>query len=132
MNEMAMVTSEFLGSKFLEPSAISGDSVNEEIFRDLAAAFVDFCTTRRLSFRVKTQLSEMLHVIEQKIKMARIDMGGNFDEDLRQILEDKAISNAANKWKNKMKRSKVGSFGVSLDIPCDQMKYQKILCKKIM
>nr|AAT47836.1 inositol 1,4,5-triphosphate receptor [Oikopleura dioica] len=127
MNEMAMVTSEFLGSKFLEPSAISGDSVNEEIFRDLAAAFVDFCTIRRLSFRVKTQLSEMLHVIEQKIKMARIDMGGSFDQDLRQLLEDKAISNAANKWKNKMKRSKIGSTGLSLDAPCDQMKYQKIL-----
>lgn len=50
---MAKVIREFLASKFWDATTIAGDSVNEEHFRCLAAAYVRYCKEKRITFKTK-------------------------------------------------------------------------------
>ena len=52
-NQMAKVIREFLASKFWDATTIAGDSVNEEHFRCLAAAYVRYCKEKRITFKTK-------------------------------------------------------------------------------
>ena len=103
---MAKVIREFLASKFWDATTIAGDSVNEEHFRCLAAAYVRYCKEKRITFKTKPHIAEMLRVMQQKVKIARIEVNSNFEEDLKMIIEDRAMTKVASRWKNKLSKSR--------------------------
>ena len=73
-NQMAKVIREFLASKFWDATTIAGDSVNEDYFRHLAAVYVEYCKKNRITFKTKPHIAEMLRIMQQKIKIARVEV----------------------------------------------------------
>ena len=64
--DMARVVKEFLVSKFQEPQTISGDSQNEEIFRQLSVSFVKYCSSMNYTHKNQPIIASMLRDVEAK------------------------------------------------------------------
>ena len=127
-NQMAKVIQEFLASKFWDATTISGDSVNEDYFRDLAATYVQYCKRNNVTFKTKPHIAEMLRVMQQKVKIARVEVNSTFEADLKEIIEDKTAIKFTCKWKSKtLSKSRASSTINIVDVDNDQIRYQNIL-----
>ena len=70
----------------------------------------------------------MLRVMQQKVKIARIEVNSNFEEDLKMIIEDRAMTKVASRWKNKLSKSRQQSTLSLFDKKDNnQIRYQNIL-----
>ena len=67
--EMAKVVKEFLASKFWDPTTISGDALNEDIFRRLSIAYVQYCVRMEYNHKNQPVIASMLRDVEQKLKV---------------------------------------------------------------
>ena len=67
--EMAKVVKEFLASKFWDPRTISGDALNEDIFRRLSIAYVQYCVKMDYNHKNQPVIASMLRDVEQKLKV---------------------------------------------------------------
>ena len=67
--EMAKVVKEFLASKFWDPTTISGDALNEDIFRRLSIAYVQYCVRMDYNHKNQPVIASMLRDVEQKLKV---------------------------------------------------------------
>jgi hypothetical protein len=127
-NQMPMVIREFLASKFWDATAIAGDSLNEEYFRRLAATYVEYCKMNKITFRNKPHIAEMLRIMQQKVKIARVEVNNTFEEDLKSIIEDKTMTKVATKWKFKLSsRSRQASCLSFTEPDAKHVEYQNIL-----
>ena len=99
---MARVVKEFLVSKFQEPQTISGDPQNEEIFRKLSVSFVNYCSTQDYTHKNQPVIASMLRDVEAKLKMARIDMSTDFENDLAKIIDIQKAQRAGIHWRRRV------------------------------
>ena len=82
----------------------------------------------KYDFNFKPHIAEMLRVMQQKVKIARIEVNSNFEEDLKMIIEDRAMTKVASRWKNKLSKSRQQSTLSLFDKKDNnQIRYQNIL-----